>query len=213
MSNSKKMDTRKLTQLSILVAIEAILAFVPILGSIPIGPVVATTAHIPVIIAAVTLGVGAGAFMGFVFGLFSFIVHSFVTPTITSFVFTPIVTVGNVDGNFLSLVICFVPRILLGVCAALLYKWLSNYDKKDRWAYAVSGALSSIIHTVLVLGGIYVFFKDTYSQAIGKAADLLLGLIGSVILTNGIPEAILAAVVTTAVAIPIRKVIKQTANR
>lgn len=210
MLNSKKMDTRKLTQLSILVAIEAILAFVPILGSIPLGPIVATTAHIPVIIAAVIMGTGAGAFMGFVFGLFSFIVHSFVTPTITSFVFTPIVSVGEVGGNFWSLVICFVPRILLGVFAALLYKWFSSMDKKDRWSYVAASALASILHTLLVLGGIFVFFKDTYSAAIGQAADLLLGLIGATILTNGIPEAILAAIVTVAVAIPIKKVMKRT---
>lgn len=210
MLNSKKMDTRKLTQLSILVAIEAILAFVPILGSIPLGPIVATTAHIPVIIAAVIMGTGAGAFMGFVFGLFSFIVHSFVTPTITSFVFTPIVSVGEVGGNFWSLVICFVPRILLGVFAALLYKWFSGMDKKDRWSYVAASALASILHTLLVLGGIFVFFKDTYSAAIGQAADLLLGLIGATILTNGIPEAILAAIVTVAVAIPIKKVMKRT---
>ena len=210
MLNSKKMDTRKLTQLSILVALEAIMAFVPILGSIPLGPIVATTAHIPVIIAAVTLGVGSGAFMGFVFGLFSFIVHSFVTPTITSFVFTPIVSVGNVGGSFWSLVICFVPRILLGISAALLYQFFSKIDKKDRWSYIVSSVLATILHTVLVLGGIFIFFKDSYSEAIGQAADLLLGLIGATILTNGIPEAILAAIVTVAVAIPIKKVMKKT---
>ncbi|MFZ2537948.1 MAG: ECF transporter S component [Oscillospiraceae bacterium] len=212
MINSKKMDTRKLTQLSILVAIEAIMAFVPILGSIPLGPIVATTAHIPVIIAAVTMGVGAGAFMGFIFGLFSFIVHSFVAPSITSFVFTPIVSVGNGDGSFWSLVICFVPRILLGVCAALLYQWFSSIDKKDRWSYIAAGAISSMIHTLLVLGGIFIFFKDSYSETIGKAADLLLGLIGLTILTNGIPEAILAAIVTVAVAVPIKKVMKKTVS-
>ncbi len=210
MLNSKKLDTRKLTQLSILVAIEVIVAFVPILGSIPLGPIVATTAHIPVIIAAVTMGVGAGAFMGFVFGFLSFIVQSFVTPTITSFVFTPIVSVGNVGGSYWSLVICFVPRILLGICAALLYQWFSSIDKKNRWSYIASSVLASLIHTVLVLGGIYVFFKDSYSEAIGQAANLLLGLIGSVILTNGIPEAILAGVVTVAVAIPIKKVMNKT---
>lgn len=210
MSTGKKLDTRKLTQLSILVAIEAIFAFVPILGSIPLGPMVATTAHIPVVIAAVTMGVGAGAFMGFTFGLFSFIVHSFVTPTITSFVFTPIVAVGEFGGNAWSLVICFVPRILLGVVAALLYKGFSMLDKKDRWSYGAAGAIASIIHTVLVLGGIYIFFGDTYSQAIGQAADLLLGLIGLTVLTNGIPEAILAGLLAVAVAIPLKKIKKRT---
>ncbi len=37
------------------------------------------------------------------------------TPGITSFVFSPFITVGGISGNFFSLVIALVPRILLGV--------------------------------------------------------------------------------------------------
>lgn len=204
-----KMDVRKMTQLAILIALEAIIAFVPALGSIPIGPLVATIAHIPVIIAGVTMGVSAGAFMGFVFGLLSFIVNSFTTPTVTSFVFTPIVSVGDIGGNGWSIVICFVPRILLGVVAALLYKWLSKYDKTDTWSYIVSSVLATITHTVLVLFGIYVFFGDSYAQAIGAARSALLGMIMYVIGTNGLLEAVLAGVVVVAVAKPLKIIQKR----
>lgn len=205
----KKMSTKRMAQLAILLAIEAIIAFVPMLGSIPIGPMVATTAHIPVILAGVLLGVSGGAVIGFSFGLLSFIVNSFVTPTITSFVFTPFVSVGEIQGNFWSIIICFVPRILLGVAAALIFEALKRIDKTGTWSYIVSGILASLVHTVLVLFGIYIFFKDTYATAVGLTGDLLLGAIGTVILTNGVLEAVLAAIITIAVAKPVSIILKR----
>ena len=54
----------KMVQFSILLALEVIMCFTP-LGSIPIGPMVATLAMIPVILTGILLGVGAGAAMGF----------------------------------------------------------------------------------------------------------------------------------------------------
>lgn len=199
----------KLTQLSVLIAIEAVLAFVPILGSIPLGPMVATTAHLPVIIAGILMGPASGALMGFVFGLFSFIVHSFVLPTVTSFVFTPIIAVGDTQGNGFSLIICFVPRILLGIVAPLLFNLLKRWDEKGTWSYLVAGMGASIFHTILVLGGIYIFFKDSYAQAANVAVNLLLAAIGSVVLTNGIPEGILAAIAALAICKPLSMLIKR----
>ena len=58
----------KMVQFSILLALEVIMCFTP-LGSIPIGPMVATLAMIPVILTGILLGVGAGAAMGFFAGL------------------------------------------------------------------------------------------------------------------------------------------------
>lgn len=201
--------TLKLTQLSVLIAIEAILAFVPMLGSIPLGPMAATTAHLPVIVAGILMGPASGALMGFVFGLFSFIVNSFVTPTITSFVFTPVVSLGDTPGNFWSIVICFVPRILVGVIAPLIFSLLKKLDERGTWSYLVAGMGASIMHTILVMGGIYIFFKEPYAAAYGMSGNMLLGAIGTVILTNGIPEGILAAVVAIAVCKPLSMILKK----
>lgn len=203
--STRSSKTRRMVQLSILLALEVVIALVPALGSIPIGPIVATTAHIPVILAAVLLGWKAGALLGFSFGLLSFLVHSFITPTITSFVFTPFVSVGTASGNAWSLVICFVPRILLGIIAGLLYQWLSRYDGKDWWSYLVAAVTGTVMHTLLVLFGIYLFFGEQYAAANGIGFEALLYAIGTVILTNGVPEAILAAVIAVAVARPVKK--------
>jgi len=202
-----KISTRTLVQLALLTGIEIIFAFT-VFGSIPIGPIVATLAHIPVIIAAIYLGYGAGTYMGFLFGLLSFIVHSFVTPGPTSFVFTPLYSIGDVSGNFWSIIICFVPRILLGVVAAFIYQTVAKYDKKKYIASGVAAVISTLIHTVLVLGGIYVFFGESYAAVNNMAFDLLFGAIMTVVGTNGVPEALIAGVVAVALAKPMTKLQK-----
>ncbi len=208
------MKTRKktlfLAQFSMLLAIEALVCFTP-LGSLPaVGPVVATLSHIPVIIAAILLGTGAGTAMGFFFGLFSFLVWTFTPPSpIVAFVFTPFYSFGEMTGSIWSLVICFVPRILIGLSAGLLYqaftKAFSRFDKSKVLTYALTGFLSSLVNTLLVLGGIYVFFGGAYAQAIGSSYSLLLGVVGLAILTNGIPEAVVAAFLAYAVCYPLHK--------
>ncbi len=199
-----------LTQFSILLAILAIICFTP-LGSIPIGPLVATIAHIPVIITAINLGVGAGSLMGFFAGLFSFIVWSFMPPNpAIAFVFTPF----HAPGNALSLVICFVPRILIGTSAGLLFKAINYYAGKskilDTLSYIIASVCGSLVNTVFVLGGIYLFFGRLYAESLGLSYDILIGLLMGVVGTNGVLELIIAAVVAYAVCKPIRKFILHT---
>jgi len=122
-SVSKK--TIFLAQFAMLLAIEAIVCFTP-LGSLPIGPMVATLGMVPVIITAIILGTPAGTAMGFFTGLFSFLVMTFTPPTPVAFVFTPFYSIGAVHGNFWSLVICFVPRILVGTVTGLCFSLFSR---------------------------------------------------------------------------------------
>ena len=195
-----------LTQFSLLLAIEALFCFTP-LGSIPVpGGIVATLAAVPVIITGIVMGVKAGALMGFAAGLFSFIVWTFMAPGPMAFVFTPFYSIGDVHGNFWSLVICFVPRILVGVVAAIIYKIFSRLAKKRFWVYGLAGILGSFTNTIGVLGGIYIFFGEPYAEVMGVGYKVLLGLIAGSVLTNGIPEAIVAALVAMAVCAPLIKI-------
>ncbi|MFR3063552.1 MAG: hypothetical protein ACLTL6_16690 [Holdemanella porci] len=57
----------------------------------------------PVIILASTMGPTAGAFLGFVFGCTS-VIGATMTPGITSFVFSPFITVGGISTGKLTLV-------------------------------------------------------------------------------------------------------------
>jgi uncharacterized membrane protein len=73
----------------LLSVILVILSLTPI-GSIPLPIVKATTTHIFVIIGAVILGMDAGVFQGFLFGIVS-VIRSTLFQTLTSFVFSPFI--------------------------------------------------------------------------------------------------------------------------
>lgn len=192
----KSKKTQYMTSMALFLAIEIILVVTP-LGYIPIGPLNATTMHIPVIIAGIILGKKAGAELGFVFGLTSMI-KATIQPGITSFCFSPFVTIGTISGNYKSLLIAFVPRILLGYLAGLIFEIMKN--KGNENSGVLTGALvGALTNTVLVLSGIYVFFGNAYASSLNVAYSGLIGLLLGVVTTNGILEAILAAVVSLAV--------------
>lgn len=202
MKTNKKVLT--LVQFAMLLAIEIVVCFTP-LGSLPIGPLVATLSSVPVIITAILLGTKFGALMGLFAGTFSFIVWTFMPPSpFLAFVFTPFYSLGKIHGNFWSLVICFVPRILIGVVAGLVFRALSKRGGKVI-PYVLSGIAGSMTTTILVLGGIYVFFGRAYAGALGIGYELLLGALGLTVVTNGLLEAAICAVAAFAVCRPLRK--------
>ena len=208
MSNQTR-STVKLVQVSLLIAIMVVMAMVPFLGYIPLTPTIrATTIHIPVIIGAILLGPRVGALLGFVFGLTSLITNT-INGGVTAFVFTPFYQLGNTQGNFCSLIICFVPRILIGVVAGLLFQWIQKVDKTRIFACIAAGIGGSLTNTILVMGGIYLFFGKEYAAAKEIAFDTLLKVIVGVIAVNGVLEAIVAAAIATLVARPLIAVFRK----
>lgn len=182
-----------MTFMAMFLAIEIILVVTP-LGYIPIGPLSATTMHIPVIIAGIALGRKAGAQLGLVFGLTS-LIRATLQPGITSFCFSPFVTVGNISGDWRSVVIALVPRILLGYLAGVIFDLLKDKFKNENVAAVASALVGAITNTVLVLGGIYLFFGGAYANAINIAYSSLIAVLLGVVTTNGIVEAIIGAIV------------------
>jgi uncharacterized membrane protein len=196
-----------LVQCSALIAVLAIVAFTP-LGSIPFfGPVVATTAHIPVVIAGISMGLGAGALLGFTFGALSFYIMTFMPPGPTAFLFTPFYQIGDISGNGWSLVICFVPRILTGVVTALVFIWLGKAlgEKRDLIRYSVAGFAGSMTNTILVLGGAYIFFGAQFASVLSIPQSAVAGVLWSTFLVNGLPEAVLGAIAARFIGKPLRK--------
>lgn len=205
MSISEK--TLFMARFAILLALEAITCFTP-LGSIPIGPgIVATLALVPVIVTAIVMGPKAGTAMGAFAGLFSLLVWTFTPPGPAAFVFSPFHSPDGGMGSLWSLVIVFVPRILVGTVAGLIFRALDGRGSKKVLAYALAGLIGSLVNTFGVLGGIYLFFGESYAEAYGMAYELLLGAIGLTVVTNGIPEAIVATLVATIVCQPLRKMV------
>ena len=187
----KSKKTQYMSIMAMFLAIQIILVVTP-LGYLPIGPISATTMHIPVIIAGIALGKKAGAQLGFVFGLTSVLNATF-RPTLTSFCFSPFVTIGGIGGNWMSLLIAFIPRILLGYLAGLVYGKLCKRGVNESVGIVAGALTGAITNTVLVLGGIYIFFGSAYADAIKVAYDTLIAVLLGVVATNGIAEAVLGA--------------------
>ncbi|SJZ36138.1 ECF transporter S component [Anaerorhabdus furcosa] len=182
--------------LAFFIAIEIVLMLTP-LGFIPLGVIRATTLHIPVILAGILLGSKYGAAVGFVFGLMSLIINTS-QPTITSFVFSPFVSIGGTSGNFASLLIVFGPRIFLGFFSGWLYQFFNRFKWKPTLNVALTAIINTLIHTLLVMGLIFIFFGGSYAAAKGVLVSQLMNVLIAVITTNGIAEMIVAAVLVTA---------------
>ena len=200
--NKTSTKTTKLVQMALFTAIILIMALVPGLGYIPLGVIRATIIHVPVIIGALVLGPKEGAILGGIFGLTSLMNNTF-APTVTSFVFSPFYTMGEIHGGVRSLIICFVPRILIGIVAYYVYQLIRKLFKDSKHsmvvALAASGVAGSLTNTLLVMNLIYFFFGENYAAAREIAYEALYGTILTIIGTNGIPEAIVSAILVTAI--------------
>lgn len=209
-SKEEKMNTAKrtktLTLLGVLIAIQVVLTLVNI-GLIPLPAIKATTLHIPVIVGAVLLGPTEGMILGAAFGILSVITNT-MQPGLTSFVFSPFVTIGENSGNLLSLVVAIVPRVLIGLTAYYSYKLVSRFDKSRIFAYAAAGVVGALTNTIFVMGGIYLLFGSQYAAATNHAFSELFNIIIGVVAVNGVPEAITAGIVVPAIAKPLNMIFR-----
>lgn len=209
---SDKTSALGLVQTALLTAIIFLLAFTPSLGYIPLGVINATIIHVPVIIGSLILGPKLGAVLGFFFGLSSMIMAT-TSPALTSFIFSPFLSAGVTPmGPVWSLIICFVPRILVGVVPYYVYTALKKAFKgkkgSDTTSLLISGVAGSMTNTLLVMGLIYLLFGHAYAEAIGISFSALFAAILSVIAVNGVLEAIVAGVLAGTIVKTLRVIFK-----
>ena len=81
----------------------------------------------------------------------------------------------------------------------LAYKAINKVCKSKTICFAITGVIGSLTNTILVMGGIFLFYKDAYAEAMGVSATAILGIIGTTICVNGVIEAILSGVIVSAV--------------
>ncbi len=194
-------------------AIIILMAFTP-LGYIPLVVINATIIHIPVILGALFCGPKRGAFLGFVFGMTSFVKNTVMPTSLSAFVFSPILASSTIgpSGIIKSTLICFVPRILVGVIPYFAFKGFTKIVSGEKGiyiGYALAGAIGALTNTLLVMPGIYVLYKDAYAQALSVEPDAVAGVIMGVISFNGVIEAIVAAVLVAAIGAVLHKVVKK----
>ena len=185
--------TARLTQLALLAAIEVLLAFTP-LGFIQLPVVSITMLHIPVIIGAIILGPKEGGFLGLVMGGCSMI-RSFSSATMVSLLINP-TTSGN---PLASVIMTFVPRILIGVAAGYVYLAMKKKGIATSVSVGTAAVCGSLTNTILFLGSMAVFFQSF------PLASLLATIVG----VNSLAETAAAAVISIAVCIPLMKSMKK----
>lgn len=190
--------TRNLVLTAAIAAIIVMMAFVPYVGYINLVVIKATLIHVPVIIGSVVLGPKKGALLGFVFGLTSLINNTF-NPSLLSFAFSPFYS----GGNLWSLVICFIPRILVGVVPYFVFRGFMKLggEKKavEYVALPVAGVVGALANTLLVMNLIYFCFAAQFAAVKDMAMSAVYDGILAIIIANGVPEAIVAAVLTLAI--------------
>lgn len=188
-------DTRWMVSVALMAAIVILLANTP-LGMIQLPIIKATTVHIPVIIGAVLLGPSAGAILGAVFGICSMISNT-TAPTLLSFAFSPFLA-EDLLGIVKALWIAIGCRVLIGVVAGWVWIGLQKLKVSPWIALPLTGFIGSMTNTVFVMGSIYLLLASQYASAKEVALDAVWGLIMATVTASGIPEAIAAAVLVTA---------------
>lgn len=146
----KNQNTRRMTLFALFLAIEIMLFCTPF-GFLQIGPLAITLMHVPVIAASILLGVKEGMALGLVFGLCSMI-KATMAPGITSFVFSPFVTIGGISGNWSSLLIALVPRVLIGYVPGALYDVFRKKGMNSSLAAGIAAGMATPLHTALYWG-------------------------------------------------------------
>lgn len=192
-----KKNTLFWVQMSLFTAIELLFCFT-VLGSLPLGPgIVATLAHIPALIAAMTLGKKAGAFIGLVLGISSVIVWTLMPPNpLVAFAFSPFVP----NGNVWSLLISVVPRFVFPIFAAWLFDTLKKRKGLVLSASVAAGA-GTFVHSLLVLSSIFLAFHG--NEVVGGSYTTFLVMWGGL---NALIEIVLAVIIVAAVVVPLSKI-------
>lgn len=186
-SAQRRLNVRKMTVIGVLSAISIMMSMLPFIGYIPIGPTKATIMHIPVIIGAIIEGPVVGATIGLIFGLTS-LWNAMTQPTITSIF-------------FLNPLVSILPRVLIGVVAYYVYQGIYKISKKVYAAGFMAGLIGSLANTAGVLGMIYVLYADKYMERIGQAGADAGKWLFTLAATNGVPEALVAALIVSAVSV------------
>ncbi len=167
-----KFPVRKIVVAGALGALSIALFLTPF-GYIPwFAGVSLTVMHVPAIIGAVLEGPVVGTIVGAIFGV-SALITAATAPK------------GPIDVFFVNPLISILPRLLVGLFAWLVYRAFRG--RMAALAAAVAGVAGSLTNTVLVLGSLVIFGAIPFQVAL------------TIVATNGLLEAALAAVLTLGV--------------
>ena len=151
MNEKRRINTTFLTEMGLLIALILLLAFTP-LGYIKTLGLEITLIVVPVAVGAVVLGPTAGALLGFIFGVTSFI---------QCFGMSAFGTALMGINPIFTFITCVVSRILAGWLSALIYKGLYRFPKSKFISYPISCLSGSLLNTLFFVGMVIAFFANS----------------------------------------------------
>lgn len=184
--------TLKMVQLALFTAIILLMAFTP-LGYIRTPGLEITLIVVPVSVGAIILGPTAGAILGGVFGLTSFIQCFGMSP------FGATLLSISLVGTF---IVCMIPRILMGWLTGLIFKAMKKWDKTRLISHAVANLAGPLLNTLFFMTTLILLFYNTeYIQGIATAlgATNVFEFVILFVTVNGLIEALISFVVGTTV--------------
>ncbi len=193
----------RLTQLSILIAIMLIFAFTP-LGYLKTAIIEISFMPIPIAVGAIVLGPSAGAILGLIFGITSFIQCFGMSP------FGAFLLGLNPVYTF---IMCIIPRILCGFLPGVIFKLLIKLDKTKMVSYFVSALSVALFNTAFFVGSIILLFWKNPAfieqmNAWNFSTDTIWVFFVAFVAINGVVEAAVSLVVGGGVAKTIHKLVK-----
>ena len=193
--NNKTTNVRYLAQLALLAAIEVVMKLMG-LGSVPVGPLYMSFLTVPIAVGAMTMGPTAGAILGGVFGITSFI-QCFGFSAFGAFVLG--------INPWLTFITCLVPRILCGWLSGLIFQALKKIDKTKIVSYVVASLSTALLNTIFFVGCVVLFFWNNDSFLTGMAEsgmplDSLWAFLVAFVGLNGLVEAIVNFIVGAGIA-------------
>lgn len=186
--------TRQMVLTALMIALMAVLQMTGI-GLIRLG-VINITFYCTIIgIGTIVLGLKAGLILGGAFGIIS-LISAIQAPTA---LVAPLMTAAWP----LVVAMCILPRLLVPVAAHYIHKLFAAIFKNPHIAPAAGAAAGSLCNTVFYLGLMLIGYSVTVADYPG-----LLATVGTIALTGGIPEAIVAAIVASPVVLALKKIHK-----
>ncbi len=112
--------------------------------------------------------------------------------------------------NMGPIVACIIAAVVLILIVYGVYRIKSKIGSNKWFPYVAAGVVGSATNTILVMSFIYIFFGNTgaYAEVTQNGIGAIFTAIGAVVLTNGIPEAIAAALIVSSVGRALRKAFK-----
>jgi len=155
------------------------------------GGIEITIIHIPVIIGGIFGGKRVAIFLGFTFGVGSLLAALIYGGIFAPFFYNPLVSI--------------LPRVLFGYFIYLFYKWINKVVKLPVLSMALSMALSTLAHSIMVVTLLYLFSFKTQVYADVFPDTGLIQFLLVIIGLNAVVEILLAVVVGTPIGMRIKE--------